>query len=284
MFFLTILSLSGCKSYKASISGVETDKTTVSEHRNQLYQSFLTPPDSIRVGCYYYWVNEHVDPKGVKADLKWMKDNGITLAFLATDIRNRDRVDNPWEGQTFGKNKFQSKLWWKNLRAALKTAGELGIEIGIFNCPGWSQSGGPWVSPEEAMRNWTPGGIEICKTKEGTDVTCGPCSPEAEGLEVDKLSKTHVKKHFEAFFGEILRKLWSSFIKNFCVILFRPKSFVYIKCDVRVPRSISYIPQTIILRPACAYGLCQIRSSHVFSLVRSKTIRCPSSTEPHKSM
>lgn len=137
MFFLTILSLSGCKSYKASISGVETDKTTVSEHRNQLYQSFLTPPDSIRVGCYYYyWVNEHVDPKGVKADLKWMKDNGITLAFLATDIRNRDRVDNPWEGQTFGKNKFQSKLWWKNLRAALKTAGELGIEMGIFNCPG----------------------------------------------------------------------------------------------------------------------------------------------------
>ena len=175
--------------------------------RDQLYQSFLTPPDSIRVGCYYYWVNERVDPKGVVTDLKWMKDNGITLAFLATDIRNRDRVENPWEGQIFGKNKFQSRLWWKNLRTALKTAGELGIEMGIFNCPGWSQSGGPWIKPEEAMRNWTPQGIEICKTKEGTDVTCGPCSPEAKGLEVDKLSKTHVQKHFEAFFGEILRRI-----------------------------------------------------------------------------
>jgi len=60
-------------------------------HRDQLWQSFLTPPDSIRVGCYYYWVNERVDPEGVKADLRWMKDNGITLAFLATDIRNRTR-------------------------------------------------------------------------------------------------------------------------------------------------------------------------------------------------
>ena len=173
----------------------------------QLWQSFLTPPDSIRVGCYYYWVNEQVDPKGVVADLQWMKDNGITLAFLATDIRNRTRWENPWDGQTFGKNKFQSKLWWKNLRTALKTAGELGIEMGIFNCPGWSQSGGPWVKPDEAMRNWTPSGIEICKTKQGTDVTCGPCSNEAEGLEVDKLSKHHIQQHFESFIGEILRRI-----------------------------------------------------------------------------
>ena len=179
----------------------------VEHQRQSLRQSFLTPPDSIKVGCYYYWVNEQVDPKGVVADLQWMKDNGITLAFLATDIRNRARWDHPWQGQTFGKNKFQSKLWWKNLRTALKTAGELGIEMGLFNCPGWSQSGGPWVKPEEAMRNWTPQGIEMCQTSRGTDVVNGPCSERAEGLEVDKLSKTHVKKHFESFIGEILRRI-----------------------------------------------------------------------------
>lgn len=182
-------------------------QTNSAQIRNQLWKSFLTPPDSIKVGCYYYWVNEHVDPKGVKADLQWMKDNGITLAFLATDIRNRTRWENPWDGQTFGKNKFQSRLWWKNLRTALKTASKLGIEMGIFNCPGWSQSGGPWIKPEEAMRNWTSNGIEVCKTQRGTDVTCGPCSDEAEGLEVDKLSKVHVQKHFDAFIGEILRRI-----------------------------------------------------------------------------
>lgn len=52
----------------------------------RLWQSFLTPPDSIRVGCYYYWVNEQVEPEGVKADLQWMKDNGITLASLPFNI------------------------------------------------------------------------------------------------------------------------------------------------------------------------------------------------------
>ena len=175
--------------------------------QQSLRDAFHCPPDSIRVGCYYYWVNERVDPEGVKKDLQWMKDNGITLAFLATDIRNRTRWDNPWEGQVFGKNKFLSSQWWENLRTALKTAGELGIEMGLFNCPGWSQSGGPWIRPEEAMREWTPEGIRICQTRQGQDVTCGPCSEEAEGLEVDKLSKVHVQKHFEAFIGEILRRI-----------------------------------------------------------------------------
>lgn len=175
--------------------------------RDCLKKSFLSPPDSIKVGCYYYWVNERVDPEGVKADLKFMKENGITLAFLATDIRNRDRWDNPWEGQKFGKNKFRSGLWWKNLRTALKTAGELGIEMGLFNSPGWSQSGGPWIKREEAMRDRTPEGIRICLTKQGNEVTCGPCSEEAEGLEVDKLSKKHVWKHFESFIGDILRRI-----------------------------------------------------------------------------
>lgn len=177
------------------------------EKLERLWQSFLTPPDSIRVGCYYYWVNELVDADGVRKDLQWMKDNGITMAFLATDIRNRTRWEQPWEGQHFGKNRFQSRRWWKNLRTALKTAGELGIEMGLFNCPGWSQSGGPWVKPEEAMRNWTPQGIEVCRTRQGNYVTCGPCSEEAEGLEVDKLSKEHVRRHFESFIGEILRRI-----------------------------------------------------------------------------
>ena len=175
--------------------------------QQSLREAFQCPPDSIRVGCYYYWVNERVDPEGVKKDLQWMKDNGITLAFLATDIRNRTRWDNPWEGQVFGDCKFQSPLWWENLRTALRTAGELGIEMGLFNCPGWSQSGGHWIRSEEAMREWTPDGIRICQTKQGHDVTNGPCSEEAEGLEVDKLSKTHVQKHFEAFIGEVLRRI-----------------------------------------------------------------------------
>jgi len=45
-----------------------------------------------------------------------------------------------------------SEEWWEILHTALKTATELDIEIGIFNSPGWSQSGGPWIKPEQSMR------------------------------------------------------------------------------------------------------------------------------------
>jgi len=100
--------------------------------------------------------------------------------------------------------------WWRNLRTALRTAGELGIEMGIFNGPGWSQSGGPWVKPEEAMRNYNPtnaAGWEISCKRPGVPATNAPCSPEATGWEVDKLSARHVRKHFDSFMGEILRRI-----------------------------------------------------------------------------
>ena len=60
-----------------------------------LYEDFVNPPPDVKVGCYYYWVNERVDAEGVRKDLEWMKANGITRAFLATDIRNHDEGEFP---------------------------------------------------------------------------------------------------------------------------------------------------------------------------------------------
>lgn len=91
--------------------------------------------------------------------------------------------------------------------------------MGIFNSPGWSQSGGPWVKPEEAMRDLTAQGIVVCRDARGNAVVCGPCSPEAEGLEVDKLSKAHVQKHFEAFIGEIIRRISPKDRKTFTTVV-----------------------------------------------------------------
>jgi hypothetical protein len=72
-----------------------------------------------------------------------MKKAGINRAFIG----NIGLADIP-----YGKVKMLSEEWWEILHAALKTATELNIEIGVFNSPGWSQSGGPWIKAEEAMR------------------------------------------------------------------------------------------------------------------------------------
>ncbi len=42
--------------------------------------------------------------------------------------------------------------WWQMVEHAIREGQRLGVDIGMFNCPGWSQSGGPWVKPAESMR------------------------------------------------------------------------------------------------------------------------------------
>jgi len=108
-----------------------------------LETGFVTPPDSIQTSVYWYWISDNISKEGVEKDLEAMKKVGINRAFIG--YIGQDNVP-------YGNVKIFSDEWWDILHAALKKATELDIEIGIFNSPGWSQSGGPWVKPEEAMR------------------------------------------------------------------------------------------------------------------------------------
>ena len=107
-----------------------------------LEEGFLTPPDSLRTAVYWYWLDNYISKEGVVKDLEAMKRVGITRAFIG----------NQSEGEADGPVPLFSEQWWDITRTAMKKAGELGIEIGMFNCPGWSQSGGPWVTPEQSMK------------------------------------------------------------------------------------------------------------------------------------
>ena len=39
------------------------------------------------------------------------------------------------------------------IRHAADECERLGLRFTMQNCPGWSQSGGPWIKPENAMRH-----------------------------------------------------------------------------------------------------------------------------------
>ena len=101
-------------------------------------------PSSQQLAVYWYWIAGNMSEEGVVKDLHAMKKAGI----------NRVQIGMIGEGQGAkeGSVKTMSEEWWNILHQALKTAGELDIEVGMFNCPGWSQSGGPWVKAEQAMR------------------------------------------------------------------------------------------------------------------------------------
>lgn len=130
-------------------------------------EGFMSPPDSVRIAAYWYWLNDNLSPEGVVKDLHAMKKAGITRAQIG--MIGVDGLPN-------GEATYNSELWWKTLHQALKTAGELDIEIGIFNCPGWSQSGGPWIKPEQSMRHIVSAEVEV----EGPGVRTVTL-PEVEG-------------------------------------------------------------------------------------------------------
>ena len=108
---------------------------------------FITPPSSVQTGTYWYWIDGNVTKEGVEKDLEAMKAAGIDRAFMA-NIGGTGTGDPNAQYRV----KFMSDEWWNITRAALKKATELGIDIGIFNSPGWSQSGGPWIKANQTMR------------------------------------------------------------------------------------------------------------------------------------
>ena len=116
----------------------------ISCNNSKLEKEFLSPPEDYRVSAYWYWINDNISKEGVVKDLHAMKEAGISRAFIG----NIGGQTNFPEGNV----KILTDEWWEILHIALKTASELDIDIGIFNSPGWSQSGGPWVKPEQAMR------------------------------------------------------------------------------------------------------------------------------------
>lgn len=117
-----------------------------SQDWNRMERVFAGAPDSIQTSVYWYWISDNLSKEGVVKDLQAMKAVGINRAFIG----NIGLSDLP--GNAYGKVKIFTGEWWDILHTALKTATELNIDIGLFNSPGWSQSGGPWVKPDQAMR------------------------------------------------------------------------------------------------------------------------------------
>ncbi len=133
-FLSTICFIASCRTSKEP--GIEGHMET----------GFRTPPDSVKLSAYWYWINGNISVDGVTKDIESMQKAGIGTAFIGNIGLS------PNEGTFVGKVKLFSDDWWNITRQAFIAGDRAGVEIGLFNGPGWSQSGGPWVKPSEAMR------------------------------------------------------------------------------------------------------------------------------------
>lgn len=110
---------------------------------DELDKVFQNPPVRTEPYMYWYWLNNNVSAKGITADLEAMKKAGIGEVFIGHIVS---------EGIPEGKVPILSPEWWDLVSFAVKEGDRIGVRVGMFNGPGWSQSGGPWMKPEESMR------------------------------------------------------------------------------------------------------------------------------------
>ncbi len=108
-----------------------------------LEEEFSSPPAHTKPWVYWYWISDNISKEGITRDLESMARVGIGEAFVGNvDVNEKAR----------GNVKVLTEEWWGMVEHAIREGGRLGVDIGFFNCPGWSQSGGPWIRPEQAMR------------------------------------------------------------------------------------------------------------------------------------
>ena len=112
-----------------------------------LERGFQNPPDSAKPRVWWHWMNGNITKEGIKLDLEWMKRVGIG------GFQNFDAALNT--PQIVEKRLVYMTPEWKDaFKYAATLADQLGLEMAIAGSPGWSESGGPWVPPAQAMKKF----------------------------------------------------------------------------------------------------------------------------------
>ena len=113
---------------------------------DRLVRDFREPSRSARPYVWWHWMDGEVSLDGIRKDLEWMDAVGIA------GLQQFDAGGANMPKAAAFKRPYLSESWKEAFRYAVKLADSLGMEVGIASAPGWSSTGGPWVSPEDAMK------------------------------------------------------------------------------------------------------------------------------------
>ena len=115
---------------------------TASVDASELEAGFNNPPVDARPLGWWHWINGNVTKEGIKADLEAAKRAGMGgVQMFDVEIYMPP-----------GSVRYGSDAWHEHVQYAIETADELGLEFHLMNTPGWSASGGPWVTAELSMK------------------------------------------------------------------------------------------------------------------------------------
>lgn len=102
---------------------------------------FAAPSGFAKPQTWWHWINGNVSREGIETDLREMADKGYGFARIFS-------VNSKLQGPLI----FGSPEWFDTFKFTVETASKYGMGIGIHNCDGWSEAGGPWITPELSMK------------------------------------------------------------------------------------------------------------------------------------
>lgn len=110
-----------------------------------LRAGFRQPPASAKPVVWWHWTGGNVTKEGITKDLEWMQRSGIG-GFQAFDVSLGG-------GQSVAtKVSYGSPEWLALIRHTAAEADRLGLDMTLVTAAGWSETGGTWVKPHEAMK------------------------------------------------------------------------------------------------------------------------------------
>jgi (4-O-methyl)-D-glucuronate---lignin esterase len=119
-----------------------------------LEDGFRNPPDSAKPRVWWHWLNGNVTKEGITADLEWMKRVNIAgMQMFDGNLNTPVFVDK--------KLVWMTPEWKDAFRHAGAEADRLGLEMAMAASGGWSETAGPWVKPEEAMKKVVWSELEV---------------------------------------------------------------------------------------------------------------------------
>jgi len=138
---------------------------------DELSEGFLTPPPSARPRTWWHWMNGNVTRTGIEKDLDWMQSVGLGgVQNFDANLRTPQVVDQ--------RLVYMSPAWKDAFKHAVQRADQNGLEFAIASSPGWSETGGPWVAPEDGLKKLVWSEMDIDGPPSGPlprpPVTTGP--------------------------------------------------------------------------------------------------------------
>ncbi|HEX7979361.1 MAG TPA: glycosyl hydrolase [Gemmatimonadaceae bacterium] len=135
----------------------------------RLEQTFRTPPEAAKPRVWWHWMNGNVTTAGITADLEWMKRVGIGgMQMFDGSLGTPQFVDK--------RLVWMTPEWKQAFRHAANEADRLGLEMTMAASGGWSETGGPWVKPAQAMKKLVWSETRVSGPRQFTEKLAAPPS------------------------------------------------------------------------------------------------------------